>query len=75
MHWNLCWTHHKMILLLLLKTAAANIYLSWACFSYYGPREKGRRVFLWVLKMTKYLLWIISLDFHFMDEETEASRE
>lgn len=30
MHWNLCWTHHKMILLLLLKTAAANIYLSWA---------------------------------------------
>ena len=29
----------------------------------------------WVLKMTKYLLWVISLDFHFMDEETEASRE
>ena len=66
-----------MILLLLLKTAAANIYLSWACllYTYYRPRETGRRVFLWVLKMTKYLLWIISLDFDFMDEETEASRE
>lgn len=32
-------------------------------------------MFLSFLKMTKYLLWIISLDSHFMDEETEASRE
>lgn len=36
------------------------------------PQE---HTFLWLLKITKYLSWISSSDFHFTDEETVASRE